>query len=35
MTVREAAQFPGVSPQTAYLWVERGQIPQDLSRYRD
>jgi excisionase family DNA binding protein len=27
MTVREAAQFLGVSPQTVYLWVERKQIP--------
>jgi excisionase family DNA binding protein len=27
MTVREAAQFLGVSPQTVYLWVERRQIP--------
>jgi excisionase family DNA binding protein len=27
MTVREAAQFLGVSSQTVYLWVERKQIP--------
>ena len=27
MTVREAAQFLGVSAQTVYLWVERRQIP--------
>jgi excisionase family DNA binding protein len=27
MTVRQAAQFLGVSPQTVYLWVERRQIP--------
>jgi excisionase family DNA binding protein len=27
MTVREAAQFLGVSRQTVYLWVERKQIP--------
>lgn len=27
LTVREAAQFLGVSPQTVYLWVERKQIP--------
>ena len=27
MTVREAAQFLGVSAQTVYLWVERKQIP--------
>jgi excisionase family DNA binding protein len=27
LTVREAAQFLGVSPQTVYLWVERRQIP--------
>ncbi|MPY88633.1 MAG: helix-turn-helix domain-containing protein [Luteitalea sp.] len=27
MTVSEAAQFLGVSPQTVYLWVERKQIP--------
>ena len=27
MTVREAAQYLGVSPQTVYLWVERKQIP--------
>ena len=27
MTVRDAAQFLGVSPQTVYLWVERRQIP--------
>ena len=27
MTVREAAEFLGVSPQTVYLLVERKQIP--------
>jgi excisionase family DNA binding protein len=27
ITVREAARFLGVSPQTVYLWVERRQIP--------
>jgi len=27
VTVREAARFLGVSPQTVYLWVERKQIP--------
>jgi excisionase family DNA binding protein len=27
ITVREAARFLGVSPQTVYLWVERKQIP--------
>jgi excisionase family DNA binding protein len=27
LTVREAAKFLGVSPQTVYLWVERKQIP--------
>jgi excisionase family DNA binding protein len=27
LTVREAARFLGVSPQTVYLWVERRQIP--------
>jgi excisionase family DNA binding protein len=27
MTVRDAALFLGVSPQTVYLWVERKQIP--------
>jgi excisionase family DNA binding protein len=27
LTVREAADFLGVSPQTVYLWVERKQIP--------
>ena len=27
LTVREAANFLGVSPQTVYLWVERKQIP--------
>ena len=26
-TVRDAAQFLGVSQQTVYLWVERKQIP--------
>jgi len=27
LTVKEAASFLGVSPQTVYLWVERKQIP--------
>lgn len=27
LTVREAAKFLGVSPQTVYLWVERRGIP--------
>jgi excisionase family DNA binding protein len=27
LTVREAAKFLGVSPQTVYLWVERKQVP--------
>jgi excisionase family DNA binding protein len=27
LTVREAAKYLGVSPQTVYLWVERRQIP--------
>jgi excisionase family DNA binding protein len=27
LTVREAARFLGVSPQTVHLWVERKQIP--------
>jgi excisionase family DNA binding protein len=27
LTVAEAANFLGVSPQTVYLWVERKQIP--------
>ena len=27
LTVREAAQYLGVSSQTVYLWVERKQIP--------
>ena len=27
MTVKEAAYYLGVSPQTVYLWVERKQIP--------
>jgi excisionase family DNA binding protein len=27
MTVKDAAYFLGVSPQTVYLWVERKQIP--------
>jgi excisionase family DNA binding protein len=27
LSVREAAQFLGVSKQTVYLWVERKQIP--------
>jgi len=26
-SVKEAAKFLGVSPQTVYLWVERKQIP--------
>jgi excisionase family DNA binding protein len=26
MTVRDAARFLGVSPQTVYLWTERKQI---------
>jgi excisionase family DNA binding protein len=26
-TVRQAAEFLGVSAQTVYLWVERKQIP--------
>jgi excisionase family DNA binding protein len=26
-SVRDAAAFLGVSPQTVYLWVERKQIP--------
>jgi len=26
-TVRRAAEFLGVSPQTVYLWVERKRIP--------
>jgi excisionase family DNA binding protein len=26
-TVRDAAAYLGVSPQTVYLWVERKQIP--------
>ena len=26
-TVRDAASYLGVSPQTVYLWVERKQIP--------
>lgn len=26
-TVREAAKYLGVSPQTVYLWVERRSIP--------
>ena len=26
-TVRQAALYLGVSPQTVYLWVERKQIP--------
>ena len=26
-TVKEAARFLGVSPQTVYAWVERRQIP--------
>ncbi|OFV99517.1 MAG: hypothetical protein A3H28_08740 [Acidobacteria bacterium RIFCSPLOWO2_02_FULL_61_28] len=27
LTVRDAALYLGVSPQTVYLWVERKQIP--------
>jgi excisionase family DNA binding protein len=27
LTVRQAAAYLGVSPQTVYLWVERKQIP--------
>ena len=27
MTVREAAKYLGVSPQSVYLWVERKRIP--------
>jgi excisionase family DNA binding protein len=27
LTVREAARYLGVSPQTVYLWVERKRIP--------
>jgi len=27
LTVKEAAFYLGVSPQTVYLWVERKQIP--------
>jgi excisionase family DNA binding protein len=27
LTVRQAATYLGVSPQTVYLWVERKQIP--------
>jgi excisionase family DNA binding protein len=27
LTVKDAADFLGVSPQTVYLWVERKQIP--------
>ena len=27
ITVKQAAKFLGVSPQTVYLWVERKQIP--------
>jgi len=27
LTVRAAAVYLGVSPQTVYLWVERKQIP--------
>ena len=27
ITVKEAARFLGVSPQTVYLWIERKQIP--------
>jgi excisionase family DNA binding protein len=27
LTVKDAADFLGVSPQTVYVWVERKQIP--------
>jgi len=27
LTVKAAAKYLGVSPQTVYLWVERKQIP--------
>jgi excisionase family DNA binding protein len=27
LTVRDAATYLGVNPQTVYLWVERKQIP--------
>ena len=27
ISVKDAAKFLGVSPQTVYLWVERKQIP--------
>ena len=27
LSVRDAATYLGVSPQTVYLWVERKQIP--------
>ena len=27
LTVKEAAKYLGISPQTVYLWVERKQIP--------
>src|ERR1700730_14904852 len=27
LTVKDAAKFLGVSPQTVYLWVERKQVP--------
>jgi excisionase family DNA binding protein len=27
LTVKEAAKYLGVSPQTVYFWVERKQIP--------
>ena len=27
LTVKQAAKYLGVSPQTVYLWVERKQIP--------
>jgi excisionase family DNA binding protein len=27
VTVKEAAKYLGVSPQSVYLWVERKQIP--------
>ena len=27
LTVRQAAKYLGIGPQTVYLWVERKQIP--------
>jgi excisionase family DNA binding protein len=27
LTVKQAAKYLGVSPQTVYLWVERKQVP--------